>query len=101
MQTLTFQQEKWHGWLRRKVGNAVDAAKLAQDTFLRLLTVPARRLMPVQGLHEPRAYLATGARRRLKHLRRQSLEQSQLAALVALPEPQAPPPEQQLSSCRR
>jgi len=79
MQTLTFQQEKWQGSLRRKVGNAVDAAKLAQDAFLRLLAVQARRLMPVQGLHEPRAYLATGARRRrrrLKHLRRQSPEQS-------------------------
>jgi RNA polymerase sigma-70 factor (ECF subfamily) len=29
------------GWLRKKVGNAFDAADLAQDTFVRLLTAPA------------------------------------------------------------
>jgi RNA polymerase sigma-70 factor (ECF subfamily) len=48
-------------------------------------------------LREPRAYLATVARRLLiNQLRRQSLEQAYLAALAALPEPQAPSPEQQL-----
>jgi RNA polymerase sigma-70 factor (ECF subfamily) len=48
-------------------------------------------------LREPRAYLATVARRLLiNHVRRQSLEQAYLAALAALPEPQAPSPEQQL-----
>lgn len=83
------------GWLRKKVGNAFDAADLAQDTFVRLLTAPAA---PVDApLREPRAYLATVARRLLiNHLRRQSLEQAYLAALAALPEPQAPSPEQQL-----
>lgn len=81
------------GWLRRKLGNACDAADLAQDTFLRLLTAPAAEV-PV--LREPRAYLATVARRLLiNHLRRQSLEQAYLQALAVLPEAQAPSPEQQ------
>jgi RNA polymerase sigma-70 factor (ECF subfamily) len=82
------------GWLRRKLGNACDAADLAQDTFVRLLAAPAGDL---PALREPRAYLATVARRLLiNHLRRQSLEQAWLQALAALPEPQAPSPEQQL-----
>jgi RNA polymerase sigma-70 factor (ECF subfamily) len=84
------------GWLRRKLGNACDAADLAQDTFVRLLAAPAGDL---PALREPRAYLATVARRLLiNHLRRQSLEQAWLQALAALPEPQAPSPEQQLLS---
>jgi len=82
------------GWLRRRLGNACDAADLAQDTFIRLLTAPAGDL---PALREPRAYLATVARRLLiNHLRRQSLEQAWLRALAALPAPQAPSPEQQL-----
>lgn len=80
------------GWLRRRLNHAGDAADLAQDTFVRLLTAPAEA-----PLREPRAYLATVARRLLlNHLRRQSLKQAYLQALAALPEPQAPSPEQQL-----
>ena len=29
-----------YGWLRRRLGNAADAADLAQDAFLRLLIRP-------------------------------------------------------------
>ena len=46
------------GWLRRRLGNACDAADLAQDTFIRLLTAPAG---DIPSLREPRAYLATVA----------------------------------------
>lgn len=93
--TLYAGHHGWlQGWLRRRLGNACDAADLAQDTFIRLLTAPAGDL---PALREPRAYLATVARRLLiNHLRRQSLEQAWLQALAALPAPQAPSPEQQL-----
>ncbi|WP_310636299.1 sigma-70 family RNA polymerase sigma factor [Delftia acidovorans] len=93
--TLYAGHHGWlQGWLRRRLGNACDAADLAQDTFIRLLTAPAGDL---SALREPRAYLATVARRLLiNHLRRQSLEQAWLQALAALPAPQAPSPEQQL-----
>ncbi|CAB5716204.1 Probable RNA polymerase sigma factor fecI [Delftia tsuruhatensis] len=81
-------------WLQRRLANAGDAADLAQDTFVRLLVAPSSE---ATALREPRAYLATVARRLLiNHLRRQSLEQAWLQALAALPEPQAPSPEQQL-----
>ncbi|MES2531990.1 MAG: sigma-70 family RNA polymerase sigma factor [Pseudomonadota bacterium] len=88
------------GWLRRKLGNAFDAADLAQDTFVRLLGAPAAESdgpMAHGALREPRAYLATVARRLLiNHLRRRSLEQAYLSALAVLPEAQAPSPEHQL-----
>jgi RNA polymerase sigma-70 factor (ECF subfamily) len=84
-----------HGWLWRKLGNAFEAADLAQDTFMRLLCSPAH---PDAGpLHEPRAYLATVARRLLlNHLRRQSLEAAYLQALQALPQAHQPSPEQRV-----
>lgn len=81
------------GWLRRKVGNACDAADLVQDTFVRVLRHRAELAM----VREPRAYLTTIAKRLvLNHYRRQSLEQAYQEALAAMPEPLAPSPEQQL-----
>ncbi|MBI6563604.1 sigma-70 family RNA polymerase sigma factor [Pseudomonas synxantha] len=81
------------GWLRRRLGNAADAADLAQDTFVRLLS---------SGLGEPlnfttpRAYLATVANRLTLNLyRRRSLEQAYLAALAQTPEDLAPSLEHQ------
>lgn len=81
-----------YGWLRRKLGNACDAADIAQDTFLRLLT----RRSP-QELDEPRAYLSTIARGLVvDHWRRRELELAWLETLAALPEPVAPSPETRL-----
>lgn len=38
VQTLYSDHHGWlHAWLRSKLGNAADAADLAQDTFVRLL----------------------------------------------------------------
>jgi len=45
------------GWLRRHLGNAADAADLAHDTFLRLLTTLRR----FDSLPEARGYLRTMA----------------------------------------
>lgn len=90
--------EQHHGflqaWLRRRLGDAQQAADLAQDTFLRLLLAP----VALPGLREPRAYLRTVASRLLiNHYRRLSLEQAWLAALARDPEPLAASPEQRLA----
>jgi RNA polymerase sigma factor (sigma-70 family) len=97
--TLYADHHGWlQGWLCRKLGNAFDAADLAQDTFVRLLSAPDD-LPEKQGgwqLREPRAYLTLVAKRLLANLyRRRSLEQAYLDALAALTEPMAPSPEQQ------
>jgi RNA polymerase sigma factor (sigma-70 family) len=69
-------------WLRRKLGNAFDAADLAHDTFLRIL---------VSGTTPPpeksRAYLTQIAKSLLIDLyRRRTIETAYLDALALLPE---------------
>lgn len=77
------------GWLRSRIGNSADAADLAQDTFLRVLTL---RQLP--ALREPRHYLVTIARGLLiDKARRRVLEQAYLDALAARPEPLQISPE--------
>ncbi|RMQ43339.1 Heme uptake regulator [Pseudomonas cichorii] len=79
-------------WLRRRLGNAWDAADLSQDTFLRVL---ATERQPLANLREPRAYLVTvGKRLLINHYQRRSLEQAYLQALATLPEEAVPSPEQ-------
>jgi len=94
--TLTFTAlySDHHGWLRtwlqRRLGDAQDAADLAQDTFTLIL---AKR--KVEDILEPRAYLTTVARGILVNwYERQALERAYLDALARLPEPEAPSPEQ-------
>ena len=82
------------GWLSRRVQDRSDAADLSQDTFVRVLTAPQQ----VENLREPRAYLATIAKRLLANMyRRRSLEEAWLDALASLPEEQAPSAESQAS----
>ncbi|MDN6858855.1 sigma-70 family RNA polymerase sigma factor [Pseudomonas sp. CAN2814] len=70
-------------WLRRKLGCREQAADLAQDTFIRLIT--QRKQLE---LRQPRAYLTTVARSLVvDHYRRRTLEQAYLETLAALPEP--------------
>ncbi|NIE72878.1 sigma-70 family RNA polymerase sigma factor [Pantoea sp. Tr-811] len=79
------------GWLRRRLGNAWDAADLSQDTFLRVLASP----QPLADIREPRAYLLTIGKRLLCNFhQRRSLEQAYLDALAQLPEQSLPSPEQ-------
>ncbi|MBB4845734.1 RNA polymerase sigma-70 factor (ECF subfamily) [Paucibacter oligotrophus] len=79
-------------WLDRRIRCAADAADLSQDVFLRLLRRP--QALPLQA---PRAYLATVARGlMIDHWRRRELEQAWAETLAALPEAQAPSPEQEL-----
>lgn len=84
---------KWLlGWVSRRVDNRCDAADLSQDTFLRVLT----SANSPEQVREPRAYLATIAKRLLLNLyRRQSLEQAYLDALATMPEEQSPSIETQ------
>lgn len=79
-------------WLRSRLGNACDAADLAQDTFVRVL---AARRTAIAG--EPRAYLTHIAKNLVvDRWRRQEVERAYLQAIAHLPEPQAPSPEARL-----
>ena len=76
-------------WLRRRLGCTEQAADLAQDTFVRVLT----RGEPVTG-GAPRAFLGTIARGLLIDFwRRGALEKAYLEALAQLP-PQHYPSEE-------
>ncbi|WP_236192851.1 sigma-70 family RNA polymerase sigma factor [Pseudomonas glycinae] len=78
-------------WLRRRMGNAWDAADLSQDTFLRVLGSSHA----IVDMREPRAYLLTVGKRLLSNFyTRRSLEQAYLNALAQLPEDCVPSPEQ-------
>lgn len=71
------------------MGNSFDAADLAQDTFLRLLTNEE----PL-SIREPRALLTTIAKRVVANFyRRRRIEDAYLATLAVLPEPEVPGPE--------
>ena len=77
--------------MRKRLGNAADAADLAHDTFVRIL---AGRSTPAR-IEEPRAYLTTVARGVLVNwYQRQALEKAYLDALALVPEALAPSEEQ-------
>ena len=81
-----------HGWLyatlKRKLGNAMDAADLAQDTFARILA------SQVTVIEQPRAYLSCVAKGILINwYQRKALERAYLDALANLPPQEAPSPE--------
>mgnify|MGYP003466480170 FL=1 len=78
------------GWLVRKLGNASDAADLAHDTFLRLLTRQTSRSLG----SEPRALLTHIAKGLVvDRWRRQDVERAYLETIAHLPEPEVPSPE--------
>ncbi|MFK0310701.1 sigma-70 family RNA polymerase sigma factor [Pseudomonas sp. NPDC090233] len=71
-----------NNWLRARLGNSSDAADLAQDTFLRVLS--ARN---VDTIREPRTYLTAVARAlMIDRFRRRAVEQAYLDALALRPE---------------
>lgn len=82
-------------WLRRKLGNAFDAADIAHDTFVRIIA--SRDVL--LGIGEPRAYLTTTAKRLLvDRSRRQVISQAYLdtLALIAQDLPGHPSPDEAL-----
>lgn len=100
LHTLYSNHHSWlYGWLKRKLGDAGDAADLAQDTFLRILTAPEQSAEKQSGwqLQEPRAYLTVVAKRLMANLyRRRALEQAYLESLALMPQLLAPAPEHSL-----
>ena len=69
-------------WLRARMGNASDAADLAQDTFVRVLM--ARN---AEAIREPRTYLSAIARALLiDKFRRRAVEQAYLETLALRPD---------------
>lgn len=92
---LYSDHHRWlQGWLRGRLGCSDNAADLAQDTFMRVLTRPDG----IRQARTPRAYLTTIARGLLiDFFRRADLERAYLADLAALPEALQPSPEQQQS----
>ncbi|MDU9391278.1 sigma-70 family RNA polymerase sigma factor [Pseudomonas japonica] len=79
-------------WLRARLGNAADAADLAQDTFIRVLN--ARN---VQNIREPRSYLGSIAHALMvDRFRRRAVEQAYLAELALRPEQTFDSPETRL-----
>lgn len=79
-------------WLRTRLGNASDAADLAQDTFVRVLA--ARN---TDSIREPRTYLSAIARAlMIDRFRRRAVEQAYLDTLALQPETVAISPETRL-----
>ncbi|CAM3603924.1 RNA polymerase subunit sigma [Bordetella sputigena] len=80
------------GWLRRRLGNAADAADLAHDAFLRLILKPAPDGFATGGA--ARAYLRAMAQGLCTDLwRRREVEQAWLECLAAQPVACVPSPE--------
>jgi RNA polymerase sigma-70 factor (ECF subfamily) len=94
MASLYGEHHAWLlGWLRRRLGCGHHAADIAQDTFLRLVSVGDQ----LPQLEQPRAFLATTAKRLLvDRSRRQAIELAYFAELEALAEqlPCFPSPEE-------
>lgn len=93
MHTLYEEHHSWlRGWLRKRMNCSEQAADLAQDTFVRVLT--QRR---AETVREPRAYLSRVARGLMIDMfRRRSLEQAYLETLAAIPEALDISPEERL-----
>lgn len=92
--SVTTLYREHHGWLsiwlRKKLGNSFDAADLAHDTFVRLMSGRRRH----DAGAEPRALLTHIAKGLVvDHWRRRALEDAYLAVVSQLPEPDVPSPE--------
>jgi RNA polymerase sigma-70 factor (ECF subfamily) len=81
VQSIYHEHHPWlQSWLRKRLGNASDAADIAHDTFVRLLT----RQMAVQ---EPRALLTTIAQGMVANFyRRRDIELAYEEARAAWPQ---------------
>ncbi|THF60143.1 sigma-70 family RNA polymerase sigma factor [Pseudothauera rhizosphaerae] len=93
VESLYCDHHDWlQSWLRRRLGNAADAADLAHDAFIRLIVTPRR----FDSRPEARSYLRTMANGLCVDLwRRRQIEEAWLEALAAQPEAFAPSSEHQ------
>ena len=93
VELLYHDHHDWlQNWLRRRLGNAADAADLAHDAFLRLLHTPR----DFDSLPAARVYLRTMAGGLCVDLwRRREIEQAWLDTLATQPETMQPSAEHQ------
>ncbi|OZI31849.1 RNA polymerase subunit sigma [Bordetella genomosp. 10] len=93
VETLYTNHHGWlQGWLRFRLGDAADAADLAHDTFVRLITRPRC----FESSQEARSYLRTIASGLCIDLwRHREIERAWLETLAARPEAYAPSAEDQ------
>lgn len=91
LEMLYREHHSWiYTWLYRRLGNSADAADLAQDTFIRVIT--RKSLLEIE---QPRAYLTTVAKSlMLNWFNRRNIEQAYLEVLANQPEFEHPSPEQ-------
>lgn len=90
LHTLYSDHHSWlRSWLGKKLGNAFDAADLAHDTYVRILT-SGKTPQPDQS----RRYLTQIANGLVIDMyRRRQIEAAYLEAISFLPEPQVPSEE--------
>jgi len=95
VETLYDDNHLWlQGWLRRRLGNAADAADLAHDTFVRLIAGTSPRQF--NSAAEARGYLRTTAQNLCINLwRRHEIERAWLDTLASYPEQSYPSAERQ------
>lgn len=93
VELLYLDHHQWlQGWLRRRLGDAHQAADLAHDAFVRLMSGQRASFGT-----EPRALLTHIAKGLVvDHWRRQEIERAYLEAVAHLPEPQVPSAESQI-----
>ncbi|MGH8447573.1 MAG: sigma-70 family RNA polymerase sigma factor [Solimonas sp.] len=90
LQTLYSNHHGWlQGWLRRKLGNAFDAADLAHDTYLRIIRTG--RVPPVDESRRHLSQIANGLV--IDLYRRRQIEAAYLETIAQLPEPLVPSEE--------
>lgn len=90
VETLYAEHHGWlRGWLRKKLGNACDAADLAHDTYLRIMSTG--RVPPVDESRRHLTQIANGLV--IDLYRRRQIEAAYLDAIAHLPEPLAPSEE--------
>ncbi|MDZ7855857.1 sigma-70 family RNA polymerase sigma factor [Sphaerotilus sp.] len=88
--TLYRHHHGWlRGWLRKRLGNAADAADLAHDTYVRVIS--SGRLPQPQQSRQFLTQVANGLVVDL--VRRRRIEAAYLGAVAHQPEAQAPSPE--------
>jgi RNA polymerase sigma factor (sigma-70 family) len=94
VEVLYGDHNNWlQGWLRRRLGNACDAADLAQDVFVRLLVKPRS----FHDSSEARSFLRTVADGLCIDLwRRRELERAWVEVLMVQPEDLMPSAEHQV-----
>jgi len=91
MEAIYAEHHGWlRGWLRKKLGNAFDAADLAHDTYLRMLNTG--RVPQADVARQHLTQIANGLV--IDLYRRRQIEAAYIDAIASMPEPVAPSEEE-------